>query len=116
MNTKNVRLIKLPTVTDNRGSLSIAEGGKTIPFKIERTFHTYQVPQGTVRGGHAHKKNEQVYACLSGSLIVTLDDGVGKDKVILKDPGEGLYVGPLVWHNIEDFSLGTVFFVIPVDA
>src|SRR3989344_5921107 len=111
MTLKNVQLIKFQTVTDHRGSISIAESVKNIPFKIERTFHTYRVPEGANRGEHAHRQNEQVYACLNGKVTVTLDDGTDKDEVTLSNPGEGLYVGPLVWHSLKNFDHDTVFFV-----
>src|SRR3990167_2846257 len=108
---KNVELVKFQTITDPRGSISIAESGKNIPFKIERTFHIYKVPERANRGEHAHRENEQVYACLNGKVTITLDDGTNKDEVTLSLSGEGLYVGQLVWHSIKDFGPDTVFFV-----
>lgn len=111
MNIKNVRFIKFPTFTDIRGSVSEVEFKKVIPFKVERTFHIFNVQEGKIRGTHAHIKNEQVYACLNGSVTITLDDGVNQTEVVLKDPSEGLYVGSMVWHTIKNFSSQAVFCV-----
>jgi dTDP-4-dehydrorhamnose 3,5-epimerase-like enzyme len=111
MLVKNTRSIKLHTFSDSRGKVSVAEGEKDIPFKIERTFHIYGVPQGEERGGHAHRETEQVYVCLNGSVTVILNDGTNKEEITLRDPEQVLYVGPLVWSVLKDFQPGTVLFV-----
>ena len=108
---KNIRQIDLQTITDSRGSVSVLESGKNTPFEVKRTFHIYNVEENAERGSHAHKKNEQVYACLNGSVTITFDDGINKEDFVLSDPSKGLYVGPMMWHTLKNFSPGTVLFV-----
>lgn len=54
-NVHDCQLIELPRIHDRRGDLTFIEGGRHIPFAIERVYYLYDVPGGAERGGHAHK-------------------------------------------------------------
>jgi uncharacterized RmlC-like cupin family protein len=106
------RLISLRTVDDPRGSLTIAEGERDIPFAIERVYHLHGVPAGGRRGGHAHRRLEQVLIAVAGALDVVLDDGAEQRRVRLDDPRTCLYVPPGIWRQMESFAGGTVCVVL----
>ncbi len=105
-------LIPIQTMTDPRGDLSIVQSGKHVPFLINRIFYVYNVPVGSIRGGHAHKKNEQIHICIAGSVAYELDYGDRKEEVTLNSPDTGLYMTPLVWHSMKDFMPGTILLVL----
>jgi hypothetical protein len=44
-----------------------------------------------------------------------LDDGKDRTEVVLDKPNIGLYVGPNMWHEMKDFSLGAVLLVLASD-
>jgi hypothetical protein len=52
---KEIEIINLPKILDNRGNLTFIEGKKHIPFEIKRAYWIYDVPGGEKRGGHAYK-------------------------------------------------------------
>jgi dTDP-4-dehydrorhamnose 3,5-epimerase-like enzyme len=106
------RLIPLRTVDDPRGSLTIAEADRDIPFAIERVYHLHGVPTGGRRGGHAHLRLEQLLIAVAGSFDVVLDDGTARRRVRLDDPRTGLYIPPGVWRELESFAEGTVCVVL----
>jgi dTDP-4-dehydrorhamnose 3,5-epimerase-like enzyme len=106
------RRIELPVVEDPQGNLAFAESGDRIPFPIARTFHVYDVPGGAVRGGHAHLTLEQVVFCLAGRFEALVDDGVEQRAFELEDPRVGLYLPPMVWHDLVGFSPGTIYVVL----
>ena len=91
------RLVEVPTITDMRGSLTVAEVGEHLPFKPERYYAVFDVPSREVRGENAHKRLEQFVVCLNGSCAVVLDDGREREEVVLASRSLGLYVPPLVW-------------------
>jgi len=106
------RLIDLPKVTDPRGNLTFIEGGRHIPFDIQRVYYLYDVPGGAERGGHAHKELRQLIIAISGSFDVVLDDGREKKRVHLDRSYHGLYVCPMIWRELDNFSSGSVCMVL----
>jgi len=102
------RIIDFPKIADARGNLSFIEGNSHVPFEIKRVFYLYDVPSGATRGGHAHKKSEQVIIALSGSFEVLLDDGYSKKSVFLNRPHYGLYIPTGIWRELDNFSSNSV--------
>lgn len=102
------KIIDFPKIMDSRGNLSFIEENKQIPFKIKRVYYLYDVPSGATRGGHAHKRLEQIVIALSGSFDVVLDDGYNRKSFFLNRPHYGLYVPPGIWRELENFSSNSV--------
>lgn len=105
-------LIDLPKISDPRGNLTFVEGGSHIPFEIRRVYYLYDVPGGAARGGHAHKELRQLIIAMSGSFDVVLDDGMSKRRVHLNRSYCGLYVCPMIWRELDNFSSGSVCMVL----
>lgn len=112
MNIDNCKIIELPKITDPRGNLTFIEGGDHIPFDIQRVYYLYDVPGGAERGGHAHKGLHQLIVAMSGSFDVVLDDGKNKKRVHLARSYYGLYVCPMIWRELDNFSSGSVCMVL----
>lgn len=106
------KMVDLPKVTDNRGNLTFIESGCQIPFDIQRVYYLYDVPGGAERGGHAHKDLHQFIVAMSGSFDVLLDDGKNKKRVHMNRSYNGLYVCPMIWREIDNFSSGSVLMVL----
>jgi hypothetical protein len=104
--------IELPKITDPRGNLSFIEGGEHIPFDIKRVYYLYDVPGGSDRGSHAHKNLHQFIVAMSGSFDVILDDGLEKKRFHLNRSYYGLYVCPMMWRDLDNFSSGAVCMVL----
>lgn len=112
MTIADCRIIDLPRISDPRGNLTFIEGGQHVPFDIQRVYYLYDVPGGVDRGGHAHKKLQQLIIALSGSFDVVLDDGRDKSRVHLNRPDRGLYVCPMIWRELDNFSSGSVCMIL----
>jgi hypothetical protein len=112
MNIDLCKIIDLPKITDARGNLTFVEGGNQIPFDIQRVYYLYDVPGGAQRGGHAHKGLHQLIIAMSGSFDVVLDDGTHKKRVHLNRSYNGLYVCPMIWRELDNFSSGSVLMVL----
>ena len=106
------RIIDLPKIHDPRGNLTFIEGGNHIPFDIQRVYYLYDVPGGAERGGHAHKGLHQLIIAMSGSFDVVLDDGREKKRFHLNRSYNGLYVCPMIWRELDNFSSGSVCMVL----
>lgn len=106
------RIINLPKIPDPRGNLTFIESDEHIPFAMERVYYIYDVPGGSERGSHAHKKLEQFIIAISGSFDVILDDGFNKKRFHLNRSYYGLYVCPMMWRQLDNFSSGAVCLVM----
>jgi len=111
MGVSECEIIKLPKITDRRGNLTFVESSRHIPFDIKRVYYLYDIPGGETRGGHAHKTLKQFMVALSGSFDVVLYDGIEEKRITLNRPDVGLYIPPMIWRELENFSSGAVCLV-----
>lgn len=115
MSIDSCRIVELPQVKDHRGNLSFIETGRHVPFEIRRVYYLYDVPGGAERGGHAHRQLEAFIIAMSGSFDVVLDDGSAQKRFHLNRSYFGLYVSPMVWRALDNFSSGSVSMVLASD-
>jgi hypothetical protein len=108
----NCSVIELSKINNRAGNITPVQGFGDIPFNIERVYYLYDVPSGETRGGHAHKELQQLIVAASGSFDVVLDDGKNKRTISLNRPNFGLYVTPLIWRELVNFSSGAVLLVL----
>jgi hypothetical protein len=112
MPVSDCRLVDLPKITDVRGNLTFVEGQNHIPFDIRRVYYLYDVPGGADRGEHAHRQLQQFVICMSGSFDLLLDDGVERKHFHMNRSYYGLYVCPMIWRRLDNFSSGAVCMVL----
>jgi dTDP-4-dehydrorhamnose 3,5-epimerase-like enzyme len=112
MSIEDCRVIELAKIADPRGNLTFIEGGRDVPFQIQRVYYLYDVPGGAARAGHGHKELRQLMIAMSGSFDVLLDDGRVKRKYHLNRSYYGLYIHPMIWREIDNFSSGSVCMVL----
>lgn len=106
------RLLQLPKVEDRRGNLTFIEGHRHVPFDIARVYYLYDVPGGAERGGHAHRGLHQFLIAMSGSFDVRIDDGSRSTRFHLNRSFYGLYLCPMIWREIDNFSSNAVCMVL----
>ena len=112
MSLSEVEVIELPKITDYRGNLTVIESGREIPFDIKRVYYLYDVPGGAARAAHGHRELKQLMIAMSGSFDVTLDDGFEKTVFQLNRSYQGLYIPPMIWRDLDNFSSGAVCLVL----
>lgn len=105
-------LFDLPKIEDARGNLSFLEEGGDVPFSIARIYWIYDVPGGRKRGSHAFKTQHEIIIALSGSFDIVLNDGKEERRYTLNRSYKALYVPPLMWRHIDNFSTNSVCLVI----
>lgn len=110
MKKRLVKLIEAPAMTTD-GTL-VPLQSPDIPFEIKRVYYIYGVSPGAVRGAHTHKKTVQVLFCIQGDIVIALDDGKRKEKVVLDRPDVGVLLEPGVWHEMQNFKKDTILLVL----
>jgi len=96
--------VQFPKIADQRGCLAFGEGNRHIPFSIKRIFWTYNIQDGNMRGDHAHRTCEMVLFPIGGSFDIELDDGENKTLLHMDDPSRGIFIPPLVWCRLMNFT------------
>ena len=101
-------IIKVPTISDDRGDLSFIEG--EIGFDISRVYYIYNLAKE--RGGHRHKKTKQAMICLNGSCDVYTNNGHRSHTYNLRSPKEVLIIEPEDWHTMKKFYNNPILLVL----
>jgi dTDP-4-dehydrorhamnose 3,5-epimerase-like enzyme len=110
--TQIPQMISLAKILDDRGNLSFIESENHIPFKIRRSYWIYDVPGGQLRGSHAFKKQHELIVALSGSFDVVLHNGKEDTRYSLRRSYYGLYVPPMHYRTLDNFSTNSVALVL----
>jgi acetyltransferase-like isoleucine patch superfamily enzyme/dTDP-4-dehydrorhamnose 3,5-epimerase-like enzyme len=106
-----VKLYRMPSYVDIRGSLSVGDFEGFLPFHAKRYFLVYGVPTQETRGEHAHKRCHQFLVCVSGSVRVLADDGSRRIDVELSSPDQGIHLPPMIWGTQYKYSQDAVLLV-----
>ena len=106
-----VSLNRLPQIVDIRGSLTVGEFDRTIPFPVKRYFIVFDVPSRETRGEHAHRECHQYLICVRGSCSVIADDGYHRQEFLLDRPDIGLHLPPMIWGIQYKYSADAVLLV-----
>ncbi len=114
---RDTHVQRFPEASDLRGRLTAGEmPGDGVPFPPKRWFLIYDVPSREVRGEHAHRICHQFLVCVSGRVMVAVDDGENRAEVLLDDPALGIYIPPLVWASQFRYDADAVLLVFASHA
>ena len=75
-----------------------------LPFDVKRVFWIYNVPEKQHRGCHAHRTCSEVLFAVHGAVDVTLQTSSGRHTYHLDSPAKGLYIEPMCWCELKNFS------------
>jgi hypothetical protein len=106
------RWIRFAEEVEPRGSLVWAQAGEALPFTPQRFFLIHGVPDGVVRGAHAHRELHEVLVAVAGEVTLELDDGCEQATVVLDDPALGLYLPPPVWRTQRRYMPGSMLLAL----
>lgn len=113
---KEPQLIEFKKIgSPDLGYISVTELGDQVPFEFKRVYWTYYTPNHIERGGHAHKKLQQVIVAVSGIILFSLEDKFGNKYTFeLKKPNQGLFIPEGFWRDIK-FSHNAVLLCLASD-
>lgn len=112
---RGVTLHRFPLITDMRGTLSVGEFERTVPFLPKRYFLVFDVPSKEIRGEHAHRVCHQFLICVKGSCSVVANDGETSREFLLDSPSTGIHLPPMTWGTQYKYSADAVLLVFASD-
>ena len=109
---KTIQIIRIPIYIEENGTLlAVQEQTDLLPFNPLRTFIIYDVPSTKKRAGHA-VDCELFILAIRGEVTILHSSSIQKSSSwLLLDNGEGLYVPPLHFVELKDFSEGSIVMV-----
>jgi UDP-2-acetamido-3-amino-2,3-dideoxy-glucuronate N-acetyltransferase len=107
----SLELVRLPTMRDARGTLTVAEFNTFVPFAVMRLFYVRDVPPEMARGQHAHYRCNQYMMCIGGRLRITTTDGA-RERSFELSPGHALHVPPGIFATETYLDSDTVLLVL----
>ena len=105
-------LVRMHSIYEARGHLTVGEMGKGLPFAPRRFFVISDVPDEGIRGEHAHRVLHQLLVCVAGSVVAEVTDGNATRAVVLDVPHVGLHIPPMVWGVQHHYSPDAVLMVL----
>jgi len=99
-------------IQDNSFLIDPLQCNQNIPFEVKRMYYMYDIPQLMSRGGHGHKRLQQVVIPLQGSFSLQIDDGCKSREVHLSIPTIGFHFIPGIWREVYDFTPGALCLVL----
>lgn len=98
-------------IADDRGTMGVIEE-TSVPFPIRRIFWLSNVPDGEVRGQHAHKNCEQYIVCAQGSLTLEAESLQGVTYIKVMNKGDTFYLQVHTWLTLKNFSEDALVLVL----
>jgi len=108
----NTAMLKFKEIRDKYGCLVPIESNGEIPFEVKRIYYIFNVLEDVRRGFHSHKDLHQALICVKGSVKILVKTPNEEEIVALTSPTEGLYIGPMIWREMYDFSEDAVLLVL----
>jgi len=105
-------LVRMHSIYEARGHLTVGEMGRGMPFVPRRFFVISDVPDEGIRGEHAHRALDQLLVCLAGSVVAEVTDGTSRRSVLLDVPHVGLHIPPMVWGVQHHYTRDAVLMVL----
>jgi hypothetical protein len=105
-------LVRMHSIYEARGHLTVGEMGRGMPFVPRRFFVISDVPDEGIRGEHAHRALDQLLVCLAGSVVAEVTDGTRRRSVLLDVPHVGLHIPPMVWGVQHHYTRDAVLMVL----
>jgi dTDP-4-dehydrorhamnose 3,5-epimerase-like enzyme len=106
------RFSSTKSIVDNKGSLSILEFSKDIPFLVKRLFYMYDLNPNIVRGNHANKNSQFLFIVLSGSCKIKYYFEKRFIVRSLEKPNQTLFLPRMIWKEMYDFKKDTILLVL----
>ncbi|MCK5460787.1 FdtA/QdtA family cupin domain-containing protein [Candidatus Gracilibacteria bacterium] len=104
---KKFEILTLPLFSDDRGETIPLELDSSFPFEVKRVYFVSS-NQNAVRGGHAHKIEDELFIAVSGEITALINDGSGDKEIVLDQKNKALLVRKGCWHEFKNFSKGAI--------
>ena len=112
MNDSVPRLIELSEIRHESGKITVVEEGAHSPFAVKRVYYLHGLSAESERGSHAHHGLRQLMIAIAGQFRVHLTGPTFEKTVVLDNPNTALFIPPLTWRDLDQFTPGAICLVL----
>lgn len=116
MNDSIPRVIELSEISHESGNITVVEEGAHSPFAFKRVYYLHGLSDESERGSHAHHGLRQLMIAIAGQFRVRLTGPTFEETFVLDDPNVALFIPPLTWRDLDQFSAGAICLVLASDV
>jgi dTDP-4-amino-4,6-dideoxygalactose transaminase len=109
------RIVDSQIIEKGTGTLGVLEASKHFGFAVKRIYFLTEVPQGAMRGAHAHKKLRQCFIALKGSVTLDILQRGQQESIRLDSYRQAVVLEPGCWRDLRDFSPDALLLVLASD-
>ena len=113
LNIMKFEKIKFKIIKIKNGNINILER-KKLPFDVKRVYYI-NATKKHFRQGHAHKKLNQIYISLYGSIDIDIFDGKKNYKVKLSHKSPALFIKENIWRQVHYKNVNSILLVLCSD-
>ena len=110
------RLVELSEIPHESGIITVAEEGTHSPFPFKRVYYLHGLNADSERGSHAHRQLCQLMIAIAGQFRVHLTGPDFDETFVLDSPNIALFIPPLTWRDLDQFSTGAICLVLASDV
>lgn len=109
------KIIELQSIPHPSGVITVAESTRDFPFVAQRVYFLHHLSEESNRGAHGHRNLCQLIIAAAGSFSVRLRGAHGEELFVLDRPDKALFVPPMHWRDLANFSESAVCLVLASD-
>lgn len=108
--------VALQTIPGADGLLTVFDSENFENFLVRRLYFLHSLSEGAERGGHAHLSLHQFFIAISGEFVIELTR-LGEKRIIrANSPLEAIYVPPITWRVLRQFSKDATCLVLASES
>ncbi|HZE87557.1 MAG TPA: FdtA/QdtA family cupin domain-containing protein [Methylomirabilota bacterium] len=99
---KSFQVYTLKKIETKNLVMSPVELNEYIDFEVKRVYFITKPTESTSQ--HCHFEEKEFFILIQGSCTAVVDQGNGKEEILMTGSTSGIYVPNFVWHGFKDFS------------
>ena len=109
----NNGLLEMPFTENHHGLRGyFVNAESTLTFDIKRVYFTYDIPDFSVRGGHAHRELESVIFAIKGGFNLEVENSSNKETYHLNKSNAAVFLNKNCWRDINGFKENSILLVL----
>lgn len=92
--------------------LQVFQTSQHLGFCFKRIYILRNIPNGEIRGNHAHKELRQVFIALNGEFTLEISNLQEQETIQVRQGSPAILIEPRLWRRLSNFSDDAIALVL----